>query len=559
MAPGTLFEGKYKILEEIGRGGMGVVYRGHDVSLDRMVAVKVLPEHFNTDEQVIQRFKKEARAMASLDHPNIVPVYAIGQYRNFHYFAMKFLSGRTVADVLEEMRQDGRGRFQPVDAQHVLMSICGGLAHAHARGLIHRDIKPGNIMIGDDNAVTIMDFGIVKEEKGEENLTRTGLVFGTPEYMAPEQAQGHTPPSPATDIYSVGVVAYEMISGIPPFRGDTPFSVVIKHIKEPPPPLLEQLPELASEFEAVIFRALEKRPEWRWPTAEAMREALSRVEVSRASLAPAAPALQHKHEEGSDDEQGRRKLHLPPPALLPLGLPPPPPRRPAPLFSTTPAIGEVNSSPLPGQIPARARDIKTPEGPPVQGRPLMPVATMRPMPRGAGLDSTATAAIVDDRPGHYRSLTTAQKPVRRTGQGRLVAWIVLGVLAVTGVVLIVSSLSREPASASSKPEGTPAGGEVKIAAPSTTTPEVQPAPPPATELEEVRVTLVSRPERASIFAADGTTLLGPTPHFIRRPRDAQPIFILLRKEGHEERRVEVKFGSDDIMSIELKPLVPVSP
>ncbi|MCA9559347.1 MAG: protein kinase, partial [Myxococcales bacterium] len=173
VAPGTIFEGKYQVLEEIGRGGMGVVYRGHDLSLDRLVAIKVLPEQFNTDDEVIARFKREARAMAALDHPNVVPVYAIGQQRMFHYFVMKFLEGATVAELLERKRKTDDPQFRPERVRRTVMQVCLGLGHAHKRGLIHRDIKPGNIMLSPDGHVTIMDFGIVKEATGGEALTRT--------------------------------------------------------------------------------------------------------------------------------------------------------------------------------------------------------------------------------------------------------------------------------------------------------------------------------------------------------------------------------------------------
>ena len=229
VAPGTIFESKYQVLEEIGRGGMGVVYKGHDLSLNRQVAIKVLPEQFNTDDDVIARFKKEARAMATLDHTNIVPVYAIGQQRNFHYFVMKYLDGQTVAERLDALRKEGLPpRVSQREVTDIVSQVCRGLGHAHRRGLIHRDIKPGNIMLSPDGMVTIMDFGIVKEQMGAESLTRTGLVFGTPEYMAPEQAQGEAAPGPATDLYSLGIVGYEMLSGRAPFTGDTPFSIVLK-------------------------------------------------------------------------------------------------------------------------------------------------------------------------------------------------------------------------------------------------------------------------------------------------------------------------------------------
>lgn len=290
VAPGTIFDGKYQVLQEIGRGGMGVVYRGHDLSLGRLVAIKVLPEQFNTDDEVIARFKKEARAMAALDHPNIVPVYAIGQQRNFHYFVMKFLEGATVAEHLEALRERDpeKGRFEPLLVRRVLEQACRGLDHAHKRGLVHRDVKPGNLMISAENHCTIMDFGIVKEQRAAEALTREGLVFGTPEYMAPEQAQGQQLPDATADIYSLGVVAYEMLAGRPPFQADTPFAIVLKHIKERPASLVSWVPGVTPAFEAVLFRAMAKRPEDRFSTALQMAEALDQLALGAVTSLPAS-------------------------------------------------------------------------------------------------------------------------------------------------------------------------------------------------------------------------------------------------------------------------------
>jgi len=415
VAPGTVFEGKYEVNEEIGHGGMGVVYRGHDLSLGRLVAIKVLPEHFNTDVEVIQRFKKEARAMASLDHPNIVPVYAIGQFKNFHYFVMKFLEGCTLAELLDAKRASGVGRFSAAEATQVLVQTCRGLAHAHSRGLIHRDIKPGNIMLGAELHVTIMDFGIVKEERSAEPLTRTGLVFGTPEYMAPEQAQGHAVPGPTTDLYSLGVVAYEMLSGAPPFVGDTPFSVVVKHIKEPPAPLLDRVPGVSRALHAVVLRALEKQPQHRFSSADEMREALE---------AASAPPRVMPAEAFVVDQPMHRPHAFPVPVVLPPGVPMPPAQFGRPSVIPSPIAVVPTPPPPPPAAPGAAW------GP----RPAVPVA-----PRAAaqGAAPTGDSAFVDDRPGHYRSLTTAQA-IRPTSAPRP-AWLpaaLVGALALLGIIAL---------------------------------------------------------------------------------------------------------------------------
>ncbi|MCA9525930.1 MAG: protein kinase, partial [Myxococcales bacterium] len=285
VEPGTIIEGKYEILTEIERGGMGVVYRGHDVSLNRKVAIKVLPEHFNANPDVIARFKREARALASLDHPNIVPVYAIGQHERCHYFAMKYLEGRTVAEELKVMRDRGGPFFDEHAVVHVLSEVARGLSHAHRRGLVHRDIKPSNIMVGPDRHITIMDLGIVKQQGSGTPLTRAGVVFGTPEYMAPEQAQGQSPPDATTDLYALGIVAYEMLVGEPPFHGPTPIEVVLRHIQEDAVPIDRRRPDVNVELQSVIFRMIAKAPQARFQTAE---EVLAALEAVALGPAPAA-------------------------------------------------------------------------------------------------------------------------------------------------------------------------------------------------------------------------------------------------------------------------------
>jgi len=506
VAPGTIFEGKYQVLEEIGRGGMGVVYRGHDLSLGRMVAIKVLPEQFNTDDEVIARFKKEARAMAALDHSNIVPVYAIGQQRNFHYFVMKFLDGQTVAEALDELRAGPVGRFMPREVRRVAVDVCRGLAHAHRRGLVHRDIKPGNIMLSPDGVVTIMDFGIVKEQAGGENLTRTGLVFGTPEYMAPEQAQGQADPGPTSDLYSLGVVAYEMLSGRPPYQGDTPFSVVLKHIKKPPPPLVELLPEVSIQFQSVIFKSLEKKPGARYPTADEMREAMEGVDLDPASAAQASAGV------------GAAPAASMPSATAPVEIVSErpdraePARLPSQLESRLPSLPTADDAPpasiRPSSAPARAD----------ASRAFVAVSA----PNAQTLE---TAAVVEDRPGHYRQLVTARGRRRRErGQRRRLVLIVLAVLVgATGLGLIVYSATRRS------------------------------APPPGDT--EIAVRIESQPPGVDVFeAVDGAeTRVGSTPYTAERPRGAPKASFVLRRDGFQDKQIEVGFHESRRTRFVLEP------
>ena len=522
VAPGTIFEGKYQVLEEIGRGGMGVVYRGHDLSLGRMVAIKVLPEQFNTDDEVIARFKKEARAMAALDHANIVPVYAIGQQRNYHYFVMKFLDGRTVAETLDELRALPEGRFAPADVRRVVVEVCRGLGHAHRRGLIHRDIKPGNIMLSPDGVVTIMDFGIVKEQSGGENLTRTGLVFGTPEYMAPEQAQGQSVPGPSTDLYSLGVVAYEMLSGRPPYQGDTPFSVVLKHIKKPPPPLVDVLPDISIGFQQVIFKSLEKKPEDRYPNADLMREAIEQVNLD-PSARPSGGDYDNVGELAGATEPVEIVSERPERAQIARA-----PRLPSALEDGGPddALDDAHhSSVRPSLSPSRA-----------SGGGFVPVA------RSDGGSRASEAAVVEDRPGHYRQLVTArsrreqEKSRRRT----IVLVVAAALIGATGLALIIFSATRKSNADTNAP-----APRAPVTAPAAA-PSADPGAPGVTlapSAAAVSVRIDSEPAGADVFALEGgqERRVGSTPYTAARPRNAPRARFVLRRSGFDDKQVNVDF------------------
>ncbi len=529
VAPGTIFEGKYQVLEEIGRGGMGVVYRGHDLSLGRMVAIKVLPEQFNTDDEVIARFKKEARAMAALDHSNIVPVYAIGQQRNYHYFVMKFLDGRTVAETLDELRALPEGRFAPTDVRRVVVEVCRGLGHAHRRGLIHRDIKPGNIMLSPDGVVTIMDFGIVKEQAGGENLTRTGLVFGTPEYMAPEQAQGQSIPGPSTDLYSLGVVAYEMLSGRPPYQGDTPFSVVLKHIKKPPPPLVDVLPDISLDFQDVIFKSLEKKPVDRYADADEMRAA-----IESANIDPNARSTPQPGPEG--ELAGRTE--------------------PVEIVDERPHRAQVARAPsLPSALePVDSPEVMHDDAPPPSLRPSMSPsrADGRAFAPAARADRTVEeAAVVEDRPGHYRQLVTARgRREQEKSRRRTIALVVVAALiGATGLALIIFSATRKSNADTPKPKPKPPA--------SAPAPTAAPAPAPPPKSAEVFVRIDSEPAGAEVFEVVGgqERSVGRTPYTATRPRDAKASFVL-RRTGYDDKKVDVGFHETRPVRFPLKPIAP---
>jgi len=270
--------GKYQIQAALGKGGMGMVYAGYDPLLDRKVAIKVLAPHLVWEEGFVERFLREARAAARIKHPNIVTVYDVGQEQDQFYFVMEYLEGQTLSDHIRS-----RGALPPDEALSILQPLADALDYAHQRGLVHRDIKPSNIIVGDGLRVTLTDFGIARAAQ-ETRLTTTGAIMGTPEYMSPEQAWGEEV-GHETDLYSLAVVAYEMLSGRVPFSGTTPHAVLYKQIHEPPPPIRDARPDLPPGVETVLARALDKEPGKRYATA---KEFVGELESALARKLPAA-------------------------------------------------------------------------------------------------------------------------------------------------------------------------------------------------------------------------------------------------------------------------------
>jgi serine/threonine-protein kinase len=263
--PQTL--GKYKIVEEIGRGGFAAVYKATDTTLNRTVALKVLAAPPPGDPTFLERFWREARTAANLKHPNIVAIYEVAEIEGRYCLAMEFLPGRTLAQILNE-----EGALPSRQVAAIAQQLASALDYAHARGFVHRDIKPSNIVIDDEGHVTLTDFGTVKPAEGTK-LTAPWMSIGTPEYMSPEQIGGLVV-KPASDIYSLGIVCYEMLSGQVPFSGAIPH-VLHAHVYDSPPPLTElvtQIPEVVAE---VIHHALAKKPRDRFATAREMARALT--------------------------------------------------------------------------------------------------------------------------------------------------------------------------------------------------------------------------------------------------------------------------------------------
>jgi serine/threonine protein kinase len=264
--------GSYVIEGEIGRGGMGVVYSARDQQLKRRVAIKLLPPELAFRQEIKKRFIREAQTAARLSHPHIVPIHTVGEKNELVYFVMGFVDGESLAQRLRR-----RGRLPVEEARRIIKETADALGLAHAAGIIHRDIKPDNILLeGTRRRVMVTDFGIAKalSEAGAGTLTGTGVALGTPTYMSPEQAAGESDVDARSDLYALGIVAFEMLSGKPPFRAPTVAGLLMKQITEPPPDLMSLRSEIPEELASTVMRLLEKDPEGRWPTADALRRAL---------------------------------------------------------------------------------------------------------------------------------------------------------------------------------------------------------------------------------------------------------------------------------------------
>jgi eukaryotic-like serine/threonine-protein kinase len=279
-----VFSGRYELTHMVARGGMAQVYRAHDRLLDRPVALKVLFPELSVDRAFVERFRREAQAAANLSHPNIVPVFDWGEDGGTYYIVMEYVDGQPLSQAL---RTGG-----PMPAQRVAMigaRVADALAYAHRHGVVHRDVKPGNVLITNDEQVKVTDFGIARAVNTEESLTQTGAVMGTATYFSPEQAEG-VGVDPRSDIYSLGVVMFEMVAGRPPFLGESPVAVASKHVRERPPLLRDLNPTVPPALEAIIAKAMAKSADLRYQTATELRADLQRFVAGRPVGATSDPA-----------------------------------------------------------------------------------------------------------------------------------------------------------------------------------------------------------------------------------------------------------------------------
>jgi len=281
IAPGAQL-GAYRILEPLGQGGMATVYKAYHPALDRHVALKILHPAFKEDPNFIARFEREARIVAKLEHPNIVPVFDSAQHDGMPYLVMKYIEGKTLKALLRETNAP-----MPVDqVLAFIRPVAAGLAHAHAQGVLHRDIKPSNIIRANDGHIYLTDFGLARIAQAGESTMSQDMVIGTPQYISPEQAQG-APVNERTDLYSLGVVLFELFTGRVPFSADTPYAVIHDHIYTALPLPTAIHPGLSAEIERVLLKALAKDPNARYASATELIAALE----AAANIAPAPPAV----------------------------------------------------------------------------------------------------------------------------------------------------------------------------------------------------------------------------------------------------------------------------
>jgi eukaryotic-like serine/threonine-protein kinase len=279
--PGDLIADRYELEELVGTGGMSSVFRARDLQLERRVAIKILHERYIDDPEYVERFRREARAVARLSHPNIVTVIDRGEDEGRQYIVFEHVDGENLKELVVRT-----GRLPVRRAVELALAVADGLAFAHGHGLVHRDVKPQNVLLSREGDVKVTDFGIARSLDVEHGVTQTGTVLGTGEYLAPEQASGK-PVSPATDVYSLGVVLWELLVGDVPFSGENFVAVALRHVNDPPPPLRKLRPDVSPRLAAAVERALAKDPEQRFPSMAALA---AELRACLAELDGAAPA-----------------------------------------------------------------------------------------------------------------------------------------------------------------------------------------------------------------------------------------------------------------------------
>ena len=396
ITPGTLIDGRYRVGSRVGSGGMAEVYCADDVQLGRRVAVKLLHERFALDEEFVERFRREASSAASLSHANIVSVYDRGEWGGTYYIAMEYLDGRSLDSIVREEAP------LPADrAIELTEQVLRAARFAHRRGVVHRDLKPHNVIVDEEGRVKVTDFGIA--QAGASEITQTGSIMGTARYLSPEQAQG-LPVSPRSDLYSIGVMLYELLTGTVPFEGESVVAIALRHLSEPPRPPSSLVPSISASLDAIVLRALAKSAEDRFADAD---EFLAVLDGERARL--------------RNDPTSQTA------ALVPVVLPgtafPPPPVAPShPATYTTQAIAPITGAhghsaaawwdpAHTGQIPPGSI-VLPPGSTPRRRNPVWPWIVVGLLAVAAG--AVAVALLVDRSHHHTTSTPLVPSVVRET-------------------------------------------------------------------------------------------------------------------------------------------------
>src|SRR5437660_3604923 len=283
LEAGTVIDGRYRVLSRVGSGGMADVYLAEDELLGRQVAVKLLHHHFAEDQEFVERFRREASSAAALSHPNIVAIFDRGEWQETYYIAMEYVAGRSLKKIVRE-----HGALEPAAAIDLVIQILRAARFAHGRGVIHRDLKPHNVILDEEGRARVTDFGIARASASD--MTLTGSIMGTAQYLSPEQAQGQ-PVSGASDLYSVGVILYELLTGVVPFEGETAVAIAFKQVSAEPRPPSELNPLLPASLDLVVLRALAKDSSQRYADADEFITALQHERQTIALYSPASAAV----------------------------------------------------------------------------------------------------------------------------------------------------------------------------------------------------------------------------------------------------------------------------
>ncbi len=348
METPIILDQRYRLTERIGEGGMAEVYRGTDLRLGREVAVKILRPQYASDQKFLERFLQEARAMASFSHPNIVNVYDVGREGRRYYIVMEYVPGTDLRHLIRK-----RAPLSVQEALEIARQIAAGVGAAHRKGIVHRDIKPGNVLITPSGEAKVADFGIARAITNTQHLTEPGVVWGTTAYLSPEQIRGE-PATPASDVYAIGVVLFEMLTGRTPFQGEDRVAIALQHLHEPPPKLSKLNPRVPPSVERLVERMLSKDPAQRFANADdvanvifhllhASSEATAAIPITRPPVSTPStsqpPPAQPNAETFMRRRQRRTAVSTPSPGIPRRQQPVSPSRVAAPPPTATPSLG----------------------------------------------------------------------------------------------------------------------------------------------------------------------------------------------------------------------------